>query len=137
VKRPVFIAAALCACVPGKGPLMDPGQDCLFCHVKGGEASGSPWSAAGTVFQPGDTSQGFEGAQVHITDATGFSFSLRSNLAGNFYTAESLRFPLQACIEANGKTVCQQSPVITGSCNVCHGLSISGATQPPLTAPPP
>jgi hypothetical protein len=134
--RLLLLAALLCACVPDNGPLMQPGQDCLFCHSANGGAQ--TWNAAGTVFQTTAVdSPGFEGAQVQITDADNKSFSLRTNLAGNFYTAESIHFPLKVCISANGTTACQQSALMQGqgSCNTCHGQSVFGATQPQLTAP--
>jgi len=128
-----LVLLALCACIPDNGPLMRPGEDCLFCHSSTGGAT--PWIAAGTVFRQADGGQGFEGARVRLTDANGFSVALRTNEAGNFYTREALRFPLTACIDANGATVCQQSPLTAGSCNTCHGEAIFGAPQPPLTPP--
>jgi len=123
---------ALCACIPDDGPAMRPGQDCMACHTATGAATGalpggerghhaSPaWNVAGTVFDPANASSGFEGAEVQITDATGWSFSLRSNEAGNFYSAESPTFPLHVCISANGTAKCQQSPLANGACNSCH-----------------
>lgn len=138
----LLLAVALCACVPDNGPLMRPGEDCMACH--GGDGTALPgehlrhakaWTAAGTVFDPADTANGIEDAQVQITDANGFSFALRTNLAGNFYTRETIRLPLQACLTRNGATRCQQSPVTSGACNSCHGLAALGAPQPPLTPP--
>jgi hypothetical protein len=134
---------ALSACVPDNGPLMRPGEDCMACH--GGQGTLPPgerqrhakkWTVAGTVFDPADPAQGFEGAYVHVTDANGWSFSLRTNEAGNFYTREDVAFPLQVCISRGSASRCQASALATGSCNSCHGLSVLGAPQPPLTAPP-
>jgi len=133
VRRLLLLAATLCACIPDNGPGMRPGEDCLFCHSASGGAT--PWNAAGTIFRQADGGQGFEGAQVHLTDSNGFSVSLRTNEAGNFYTRENLRFPVTPCIEANSKTICQQSPLAKGSCNTCHGEAVFGASQPPLTPP--
>jgi hypothetical protein len=137
--RCLLLAAALCACVPDNGPLMRPGEDCLACHGGDGTVLTEPtrhagaWSAAGTVFDAADSAQGVEGVQVQITDANGFDFALRTNLAGNFYTAESIVFPLRACLSRNGATVCQQSLVMKpGACNSCHTIT---GPQPPLTAP--
>ena len=142
MKSLLLAALALCACVPDNGPLMRPGEDCMACH--GGDGTilagervrhAKPWQAAGTVFDPAAPTEGVEGVQVEIADASGFSFSLRTNLAGNFYTAETLRLPLRACLSRNGATTCQQSPVTSGACNSCHGLAALGAPQPPLVAP--
>jgi hypothetical protein len=138
--RALLLAAALCACVPENGPLMRPGEDCLSCHGGvGGTESAQPWSAAGTVFAATTGSKGFEGAQVQIIDAKGFSFFLRTNLAGNFYTAENLAYPIQPCLTANGRTACQQGRVEKNnggvSCNLCHQPAALGGTAPQLAPP--
>ena len=130
------------ACVPADGPLMEPGENCQGCHGGTGtlylserRRHAKQWTVAGTVFDPANTAVGSEGVQVHITDANGFSFRLRTNLAGNFYTRETVQLPLQACLERNGNTVCQQSPVASGACNSCHNLALFNAPEPPLVAP--
>lgn len=139
------VISSLGACVPDNGPAMRPGEDCLACHsnstslggaLPGGERAhhASPaWSVAGTVFTSGNSTAGYEGAEVQITDANGWSFSLRSNEAGNFYSAESPTFPLHVCINANGTTSCQQSALTSGACNSCH--SASGSVGSQLAAP--
>jgi hypothetical protein len=147
--RQVLLSSALCvllfACIPDEGPAMRPGQNCMACHSATPEGSGglpdgehghqaSPyWSVAGTVFYANKTTAGFEGAEIQVTDANGWSFSLRSNEAGNFYSAESLTFPLHVCISANGTVSCQQSTLTSGACNSCH--SATGSVGTPLTAP--
>ena len=143
--RALLLAAAACACVPDNGPLMRPGEDCMACHGGRGtlppgerERHAKAWSVAGTVFEAaggGLEGAGVEGADVQITDSAGFSFALRTNQAGNFYTRETVVLPLRACIARGGATVCQQSPVTSGACNSCHGLAVLGAPQPPLTPP--
>ena len=84
---------------------MKPGTDCLECHG-GGDAR--TWTVAGTWTR---------GAGVTIADAAGKSFTLRGNAAGNFYTAESLTFPLTVSVD--GQTM--PNPVTWGGCNRCHG----------------
>ncbi|HEY6004527.1 MAG TPA: hypothetical protein VIV57_16755 [Anaeromyxobacter sp.] len=114
-------ALAVLACLPAEGPLMRPGDDCLSCHDGRGRAR--RWTVAGTIYDepsaPGDA--GLRGAEVRITDAEGQSFGLRTNRAGNFYTAEPVAFPLTVCVERHGVTSCMEEPVTRGSCNVCHG----------------
>ena len=138
----VALAQALACGVPNDSPVMLPGENCQACH--GGEGRlwlgerkrhAQAWTVSGTVFDPANPAQGVEGANVTIADAKGFSFSLRTNLAGNFYSAESVQFPLTACIERDGRKVCQKSPVTSGACNDCHNLAVLGAPQPPLVAP--
>ena len=98
--------AALAGCAPEEGPLMSPGDDCLDCH-SGGEAKA--WTVAGTM--------GHQGSHLSITDATGWSFTLRANKVGNFYTAERVTFPLRVAVDGQPMT----NPVQDGSCNRCHG----------------
>jgi hypothetical protein len=111
---------------------MSPGENCLECH--GGEglpgealtvadADGARrWTIAGTVFPstasaPGD---GVRGAKVHVRDARGKSFTLRTNQAGNFYSAESVEFPLRVAVEHGGVTHEMEPDVTYGGCNGCH-----------------
>ncbi len=134
--------AAPVACQPNDSPIMDPGENCQYCHgsdpvhyVVDRRRHAKTWNVAGTVFDPARPAFGFEGASVQITDANGFSFSLRTNQAGNFYSRETVALPLKACVERNGVRTCQQSPVTSGACNSCHNLTQLGAPQPPLSAP--
>jgi hypothetical protein len=131
--RGALLALALAAaCIPEKGPLMRPGENCLECH--GGSAlPGEPgtiadpedarrWTIAGTVFPsvnaaPGD---GVEGAQVHVRDASGRSFTLETNRAGNFYSAERVQFPLRVSVEHRGVDRAMELDVPYGGCNACH-----------------
>ncbi len=90
---------------------MKAGQDCLECHG-GGEAR--TWTVAGTWSR---------GASVTITDATGWSLTLRGNAVGNFYTAESLTFPLQSVVVDGASMPANAAPDAFryGGCNRCHG----------------
>jgi len=119
-----FAVLTLCvanACIPEEGPLMLPGEDCIGCH-DGGEARA--WTAAGTVFQTrtSGTGSSARGARVHLRDANGRSITLETNQAGNFYTAERLRFPLRARLEQDG-VVREMTPEVEyGGCNHCHTI---------------
>ncbi len=113
------VLLALAACVPEQGPLMAAGRDCLTCHDG---RSARQWTAAGTW--------GGQGSNVTLTDATGKSFMLRTNQVGNFYTAESLSFPLQVSVD--GKAM--PNAVTYGGCNKCHaggGLLETGPNMLP------
>jgi len=126
------------ACVPEEGPLMQPGRNCMECHGGSGEDDARPWTLAGTVYAaPNAPHQaGVEGVRVHVTDSKGFDFRLRSNQAGNFYTAEALSFPLAVCLERDGAgTTCMESPVEHGSCNACHTVPPTENAPGRLTQP--
>jgi hypothetical protein len=111
----------LAACVPGEGPMMSPFEDCLGCHEGGGEARA--WTVAGTWRR---------GARVTVTDANGKSFTLKGNDAGNFYTAESLAFPLQVSVDGKPMQYWDPNPPATvaevrygfGGCNLCHHAEV-------------
>jgi hypothetical protein len=115
------LALALAGCVPDEGPMMEPGSDCMECHGGGGEEEedAPPWTVAGTI-------AGVRGAHITITDANGWSFTLRSNDAGNFYTAEPVAFPLVA-ISVDGEPMRDDLPSPHGSCNACHSGGVGGS----------
>jgi hypothetical protein len=121
----VALLVAAAACVPDQGPSMRPFEDCLGCH-DGGEARA--WTVAGTWAR---------GAEIAVVDAGGKSVTMRGNDVGNFYTRESLTFPLAVWVDgtrmaANGGA---GAPIALqyGGCNVCHHAQT--VTVGPLMAP--
>jgi hypothetical protein len=139
--RPGHLAVLLALAAGGVGgcglegsPTMEPGRDCLECH-DGGE--GKRWSFAGTVYRTADASPGAGvlGAHVQIRDANGWRFQVRTNVAGNFYSAEKVAFPLQVCVEYRGATSCMTEPVARGGCNGCHAVPPSGDAAGRITIP--
>jgi len=102
----LLLLGGAAGCIPEEGPMMEPGSDCLECHG-GGEAR--RWTVAGTW--------GGQGNQVALRDAAGKTVALRTNRAGNFWTAEPLAFPLS--VSVNGQAM--PAAVADGSCNSCHG----------------
>ncbi len=134
----------LVACTPENGPLMRPGEDCLRCH--GGSPYGSqgqevhhatPWSLAGTVYSEvnANANAGIEGVDVQVTDANGFAFTLHTNLVGNFYSAETVTFPVRVCVSRAGSARCMESPSPNGACNYCHALPPKGDADGRIAAP--
>jgi hypothetical protein len=79
-----------------QNPQMRPGEDCMRCHGGGEEDDAPAWTAAGTVYADPEAAagDGIQGAVVRLTDANGRKISLETNGAGNFYTRESLKFPV-------------------------------------------
>ncbi len=130
MKRLVLVLAALAtfACGGEGGPLMEPGSDCLRCHGGGGGGSGGEedggraWSFAGTVYPGG---KGVQGVTNSVRDANRKTVSVRSNQAGNFYSAEKLVAPVTIWMSSGGAV--RQMPALTGTdvarwgrCNACH-----------------
>lgn len=131
------LAAALLTlsgCGLGGSPTMRPGVDCLHCH-DGGRAE--RWTVAGTVFPAPDSSRdaGVLDAHVQIRDATGWTFDVQTNVAGNFYTAEPVAFPIQVCLEYGGAWTCMSDPVTYGGCNSCHDQPPKGGAAGRIAVP--
>ena len=55
-----------------------------------------------------------------VSDDTGKVLTLLTNAAGNFYTAEPLKFPIHVQAAAGGKRMAMSSVPSSGSCNSCH-----------------
>jgi hypothetical protein len=131
-RAPAAALALLVAvgCTPADGPMMAPGEDCLRCHGRGeaDDEDGPTWTVAGTVY-PSETTEdpgaGVRGATISVRDANGKSFDLRSNRAGNFYSAEPLAFPIEVAVNGRGGHR-QPTPLADGSCNRCHRPGVEG-----------
>jgi hypothetical protein len=123
----VLLGAGAAGC-GGLGPSMSPGQDCLACHSNG---QAQTWTLAGTLYRRPDAGEGdgLEGAHVLLTDAIGRSYTLTTNAAGNFYTAEALEFPVQVSVQKDGVEVWMSTAAVVGGCNGCH-------TSPPTNSAP-
>jgi hypothetical protein len=129
----IAAAALAVSCVPGEGPLMSPGENCLECHgggtLPGGSATvgdaedeGPRWTIAGTVYRSftAPAGDGLQGAKVHVRDAGGRALTLRTNRAGNFYTAERVQFPLRVSVEYGADLLEMELDAAYGGCNACH-----------------
>lgn len=119
---------------PGEttGPLMRPGDNCLRCHVAGGEAAGKPFSFGGTLFLTADAGlcDGVEGVTVRVTDADGKTVSVVSNAVGNFWSAEALKPPFSIVAEKDGRLRPMPVTTPTGGCKLCHSYpdAVGGTT---------
>ena len=128
----LLFVPVLWACgIPEHSPMMKPGEDCLRCH---GAGASLHWYAAGTVYLDAQAKagDGIQGAEVVLTDAKGRTLSLKTNGAGNFYTAETLVFPAKAEVHRNGKVNTMPIDVPEGGCNSCHA---PGAETGRIVAP--
>jgi hypothetical protein len=114
-------------------PTMNPGQDCMSCHIGSGNAHRRIWTVAGTVFSdPGAlVDAGVDGAEVLITDNNHQQITLVTNQAGNFYTGEDLAFPLLDVQIQRGKRRLRMNLSVqaaAGNCNSCHAQpALNGA----------
>jgi mono/diheme cytochrome c family protein len=104
-------------------PLMHPGAACNGCH----QVSGGPsFRVAGTVFptlhEPIDCNGSGTNPPltVGILDADGNTTAMSVNEAGNFYTTETLTFPLRVAVYDGNSTRVMRGTVPSGDCNSCH-----------------
>lgn len=106
------------------GPQMLPGEDCTRCHKVNSEYERAPvWTVAGTVFPSADApaDAGVEGVSVHLLDASGSVLeTLRTNAAGNFYTARDLPADYRVELEYLGERIAMPCPPPSGGCAKCH-----------------
>lgn len=127
--------AALGGEAPGvrTGPTHRGGQPCILCHSSTGGRHPT-FTVAGTVYQKPTTKVPVEGALVHVTDATGATFDLTSNCAGNFYVADTQwqpTFPLWVDLSYTAAGIVTKMKTKIGrdgSCNFCHADPIGTDT---------
>jgi len=103
------------------------GQNCMECHKTGGKGKGI-FQTAGTVYDstlavtlPNTTvylytEQGGNGTLKHTIQVDGL---------GNFYTTESIDYGngLYPTIKGPTSSKHMSSPITSGQCNSCHGVS--------------
>ena len=113
---------------------MEPGQACISCHAKSGEAP--TFVIAGTLYPTGHEPDncngvnGTTGAKVVVTGNNGTSVTLTPNSAGNFYSSTTLPPPYKAkVVNAAGVERVMSSTASTGDCNSCH--TQTGANNAP------
>jgi hypothetical protein len=119
-------------------PSMHPGHACVDCHSR---EDAPQWTIAGTVYpslhEEDDCDGTRGGLKVVVTDATGRSLTLAVNNAGNFYTNQSVTFPIHAKVvnAATGAETAMTDAQSSGDCNGCH--TATGASSAPgrITAP--
>ena len=105
------------------------GQNCMNCHKQGGQGEG--WfSIAGTVYDTSLTKV-YTNATVKLYTAPNGGGTLKYTLPvdrkGNFYTTTSISFGsgLYPVVSGVNNPNYMSTPITTGDCNSCHGISTS------------
>jgi hypothetical protein len=107
----------------------NPGQDCQQgCHNHG-------FTLSGTMFTSTTSSTPVIGATVTVVDANGQTFDMVTQLNGNFYTSNSVAFPVTV-IASSCPSVQQMAstvPAGSGGCNKtgCHTTAAAGRIHLP------
>jgi hypothetical protein len=103
------------------------GQNCMSCHRSGGSGEGL-FTVAGTVYDSTRTSI-FPNATIRLFTRPNGAGTLEAIIEvdglGNFYTTEAVDFEsgLYTSTEGSLETKFMNSPITTGNCNSCHGVS--------------
>jgi hypothetical protein len=121
---------------------MFPGMPCTDCHLDpfayGQNESGPAFDVGGTVYpsvhEP-DNCNGIDGGLltdvvVHIEDATGATWDLQPNAAGNFHLEMAgLVPPYSAKVISNNGVRAMSLKPMSGECNACHSESGSNGFE--------
>jgi hypothetical protein len=108
------------------------GNDCLMCHKTNGGGDGV-FTAGGTVWKTG-TTIGATGAKVELFASPGATgtpvVTMTTQVGGNFYTKSSINFGtgLYAKVSTENGSSTMITPVTTGACNSCHGVTTGKIT---------
>jgi hypothetical protein len=96
------------------------GRNCLECHD--GNHGAPHWTAAGTIYTAPTGGGALAGATIHLTDAAGKEIILVSAENGNFWTSESISFPLHARASSCPDDRLMGGAIPAGGCNQsgCH-----------------
>lgn len=105
------------------------GQNCINCHISGGQGKGI-FIVAGSVFDSLQTTNRINGTVTLYSGINGTGSSVATLYVdgkGNFYTTENINFSngLFPIVKAsNGDIRYMPSSVSTGQCNSCHGVNV-------------
>lgn len=102
------------------------GQNCMNCHVAGGEGEGI-FTIAGSVYQS-DLSNPYPNSTVKLydTNLSSIIYTLPVDGLGNFYTTKSIDLSSGCLPQVSDQQLLKQmaSSTTIGSCNGCHNGAI-------------
>lgn len=103
----------------------NPGQACIECHA----AEGAPrFTLAGTLYVDAAGTTPLAGGTIIVTDATGATVDMVSQANGNFWTTQTLTFPVRVAASQCPDTVPMAGAITAaGDCNAggCHAAGSS------------
>lgn len=103
------------------------GQNCMQCHVSGGEGEGC-FAVAGSVVSNGSTQHVSGGVMKLYSQPNGggqLMHTVQIDANGNFHTTESISMTglYPAITSSGGTTTYMSTAPANGACNSCHGVS--------------
>ena len=101
------------------------GASCLSCHNQSQGGSG-PFRLAGTLYSGATSTTPIAGATIRVTDANGVTTRLVTAANGNFWTTNTVAYPVQVAASKCPSTTPMVSAVTSSgaSCNSCHSSSM-------------
>src|SRR4029079_17872811 len=98
----------------------NPGQACLTCH-DGGTADAPLWTLAGTLYADGAGTTPLPGGTIIVTDNTGAEIKIISGDNGNFFTSQTIVFPVHIKASRCPDERPMNNAQSIGDCNSRHG----------------
>lgn len=105
------------------------GQNCMQCHLAGGQGEGC-FNVAGTLYKA-DLQNSQSGGKVELFTAPNGAGTLKYTIAidnkGNFYSTAKIDYTglYPKVTSPSGASIFMSSPLSSGACNSCHGPSTS------------
>ena len=115
-------AASTCIPAATPGPSShNAGQECLACHAN--MSGNRRFTVAGTVYASASGGTGVGGATVRLVPASGSPIDIVTGTNGNFFTTQTVSFPVTVLVSKCPDTAPMVQQVTQGGCNAsgCHG----------------
>jgi len=111
--------------VSGQSKSHNFGQNCMNCHVSGGEGEGC-FVVAGSVEDTAGHSASSGQIEFYTQPNGGgtLKYTVPIDAKGNFFTTNTNTYTgLYPAVKGNSQTRYMSSAITTGACNTCHGTS--------------
>jgi hypothetical protein len=107
---------------PGDGHHF-PGQSCFqACHNHG-------FTLAGTLYTNDTGNTSFPGATITVTDSNNKTVNIVTNLNGNFYTTDTLVFPVLVMASSCPSAVKMNAAVAGNNSRACNSCHVGGTSM--------
>lgn len=113
----------------GENDSHNKGQNCMQCHVAGGEGEGC-FNVAGTLYKADLQSSQTGGVVELYTEPNGagtLKYTIAIDSKGNFYSTAKIDYTglYPKVTSPSGASIYMSSPLSSGACNSCHSPSSS------------
>ena len=106
-----------------------PGEDCMnACHNHG-------FRAAGTLYKSATGITPMVGATITLKDSAGHTITMVSQTNGNFYTSQTISFPVTVSVSGCPNNATMTDPVQSSGAGCNQGGACHGGTQGQIHLP--